>query len=412
MGIVFLLSLSLIIFFSIGILGLMHGGTPGGYFDLAHFYTAGKCLLLRKNPYEIEIFQKSFSETIGRETPDVFFYPPQFTPFCIFLALFNLSTARFIGMAVNTVSIFLLSLLTIQIGLGEGPLKKFGNRRIEILIIPIILLSLPSAGELVWLGQFSFLLMTCALYSWLLYQRENYILCGILLGIASCKPQYILLISLWLLLEKKWLSLLIAAITAFFLSLYSFWLLGGILPTLDSWLNALSSYQDNPVNALGNKEVVGIPSLLVGTGLDLDSTFIWIIVAGILTILVWTNRFRFSRSDYLGIIFSIHSLLIYIKTSEIVLWMATFLSAFLIYAWRDRKLFLVSCPAIALLYLPRRFVSLLDIPFLLHWRTFCIFFLFLILIIQASKSKVVPNPQAFFLPLRNSITSGDSQGEN
>lgn len=201
--------------------------------DFLSFWTAGHMLHHQADVYDgaahIAAQRDFFASAEGYTA---FFYPPSFLPFCWPLGYFGYFPALALWLAAT----------------GAVYLTAAGMWRREAgLAAPLWLLfaAFPAAATVVTHGQTSFLLAGLLGLGMLLVPRRP-LLAGILIGLATIKPQFGPLIPLVLLLTREWKAMASAAVTALALALFSALAFGPELA--GEWLAASAHAQDAMAN--------------------------------------------------------------------------------------------------------------------------------------------------------------------
>ncbi|EJL26513.1 glycosyltransferase family 87 protein [Novosphingobium sp. AP12] len=182
-----------------------HGGIDRNGFllgsDFVSFWTVGHMLHLGADPYDgaahIAAQRTFFASDTGYTA---FFYPPLFLPFCRPLGLLGYFPALACWLiATGAVYIAALKVWWREAGTGT-PLW-------------LLFLAFPAVPIVITHGQTSFLVAgLLGLGAWLVPSRP--VLAGVLMGLATIKPQFGLLLPLVLLLTREWKVIAAAALTA------------------------------------------------------------------------------------------------------------------------------------------------------------------------------------------------------
>lgn len=172
-----------------------HGGIDRNGFllgtDFLSFWTTGQMLHDHANVYDVAAHtatQRAFYASDDGHT--AFFYPPTFLPFCWPLGLLGYFPALALWL-VATGAAYLLALRAWlkQVGLAQPLLVLFAA-------FPPVLIAVTH-------GQTSFLVAALLGLGALLVPRQPW-LAGLLLGLATIKPQFGLLVPVALLLTREW----------------------------------------------------------------------------------------------------------------------------------------------------------------------------------------------------------------
>ncbi|ESA38883.1 hypothetical protein N836_30615 [Leptolyngbya sp. Heron Island J] len=335
--------LSLILF---GVVGI--GRLSEFSYDYGILYKAGRDWLNNTNPYL-------------NESDNIFAYPPNFSFFLVPLALLNFGMSKYCMALLNIISILSIVWISCLTIVKNSP----DNSRLKCLLLASFIIGNPFTTHNVWMGQTSLVLLASLMGAWHLSHQNRWLLSGILLGISSFKPQLAILLFVWFLLERNW-KILVTSLVTFFLMSYYPLLTQGPVEMMRLWIDdGLGSYLTVDVNVLGSQHVVGLASMLNAAGIDVPSLKI---VGVVLTAILWVFRKRFNSYDILGILFGI-SLTFVSGHDYDYICLIPLITSLLIYT-KDRSNLWVWLPSlIFLLIVPQRFVRVLSIPVLNHWRT-------------------------------------------
>jgi hypothetical protein len=118
---------------------------------------------------------------------------------------------------------------------------------------------MPSTAHGLFYGQPSAFLAFLLMGGWYSLQRGRPWLAGVLLGIATFKPHVVVIPLFWILLERRWRTLLSAGLTALALSAFVMVRHGPIQSFVD-WIHAMGRYDQGHSNVLGSPRIWGLPS--------------------------------------------------------------------------------------------------------------------------------------------------------
>lgn len=197
--------------------------------DFISFWTVGRMLHAHANVYDGAAHiaaQREFY--MSEDGYTAFFYPPSFLPFCWPLGLLGYFPA-------------LAAWLMATGALYLGSLRHW--LRMEPLGVPLWLLFLafPAVPIMITHGQTSFLVAGLLGLGALLVGSRP-LLAGVLIGLATIKPQFGPLVPLALLLTREWKVIASAAATAILLGFFSVLAFGPELAS--AWLAASERAQD------------------------------------------------------------------------------------------------------------------------------------------------------------------------
>jgi len=181
--------------------------------DFLSFWTAGRLLNAGNLPYNTGLHLEAMqSFAPGLTGYPAFFYPPQFLLFCAALALAPYFVAL-AGWLLATGAAYLVAVRTWASGVDlRNPMLVW------FAAFPPVLVTITH-------GQTSFL-VAALLGAGLLLVRDRPLLSGVLLGLATIKPQLGLLVPIALLLTGSWRTIATASLTAVALALVTTLLFG------------------------------------------------------------------------------------------------------------------------------------------------------------------------------------------
>jgi hypothetical protein len=197
-----------------------HGGVDHNGFllgtDFISFWTTGRMLHLGADPYDgaahIAAQRAFFASQKGYTA---FFYPPSFLPFCWPLGYLGYFPA-------------LAAWLAATAGIFVTAVRAWWREAGIPMPLWLAMLASPAVGLVVTHGQTSFLVAgVLGLGMWLVPSRP--LLAGVLLGLATIKPQFGVLIPMILILTGQWRVFGAAAVAAVGLATLSSWTFGSHL---------------------------------------------------------------------------------------------------------------------------------------------------------------------------------------
>lgn len=243
--------------------------------DFLSFWAVGKLLLENANPYDASThlaFMREFAPNL--EGYPAFFYPPQFLAFCLAFGLFPYFVAYTLWLA-TTAAAYLAAL-------------RAWSRELDLLSpVWVWFAAFPPVLITITHGQTSFLI-AALLGGGLLLVAKRPVLAGFLLGLATIKPQFGLLVPLALLLTGSWRTIAAAGITALALAA-----INGLAFGFDiwrDWLSLSSSAQSamtsgaigygKMVSVFAGLKVLGVSTSLaysvqIGVSLIVAATVVW-----------------------------------------------------------------------------------------------------------------------------------------
>lgn len=197
--------------------------------DFISFWTAGHMLHAHADVYDSAAHiaaQREFYASADGYT--AFFYPPSFLPFCWPLGLLGYFPALALWLAA-TGAFYVVAVRSWARGAGIDP------------PLWLLIAAFPPVAIVVTHGQSSFLVAALLGLGALLVPGRP-VLAGVLLGLATIKPQLGLLVPLVLLLTSEWKVIGSAALAALVLGLFSVLAFGPELAA--EWLGATRNAQE------------------------------------------------------------------------------------------------------------------------------------------------------------------------
>jgi hypothetical protein len=233
----------------------------------------------------------------------------------------------------------------------------------------------PLTGNIFWQGQTTLICFAASMGGWFFSRRRDWMLAGLCLAVGSIKPQLCLFIVLWLLFERDWKTLIVAALAAALMSAYAI-MVHGTLGIASDWFERLRTHKEFSANYAGSEHVVGLQSLLAALGLPpppMEPVGIAAVVG------LWFERKRFTPDELLGLFMGLSVTFLYTHVAEYAALIPLFTALWLHFRETPSirpALFLLA----PLFLLPRRIILALDVPVLYPWRTLVVLALLLILL--------------------------------
>lgn len=327
------LVLAILFLYFFGVHGVFRSVPFAPDFDV--FFLAGQILNTGGNPW--------------RDFPDphmMFAYPPHSAvlisgygalPYPLSLGLHSL---------LNFISIAILVYLA-----NRWFIKVRGLRDCSLLSACCVFLIIgnPFVAKSVYLGQMSLPCIVAALLSWQFKKDKRPILAGILLAIATLKPQVSMFYVLWLMLERDYKILTVGATLALVMMMPALLALG-VIETFQSWFSSLNTYMNVPFNRPGSSNVVGLKSVFTSFGISLYYLEVIAIAA---IVLLYVYRIKFSDIQIVSV-FSIVSLTFIYGHGPDYVAVALFVSYFLYLAIKTKSnlTILFSLFTVTLFYFP------------------------------------------------------------
>jgi hypothetical protein len=381
-----------------GVLGV--GRTSPRFQDFGFFYSGGALWLEGRSPYDPARFAEKFRQVSGLPDFDrVFPYPPMIAPFCMALALLPYGAAVLAMLLMNAVAVGCLALLTIRLVARDGEATRPRDWALHACLLASIVVANPFTMRTVWVAQITLAVSVAVIAAWHFANRRRELLAGVVLGLASIKPQFAILPSLWLLLDRRWKTLSVAALVASVLAAFPL-ALDGPIPLLRDWFHSMALFQDQEIDHVGSPIVIGLPSVLAAAGLGEIPAMLALVggMAGVLAL--WTQRRRLCSDDLLALVLAIQVGLVWAHESDLMI-LAPLLGACWLHLGPRPRGLLGPALLLALLCLPSRLVGLLGLPLLMHWKTGVVvvaLFSLLVLSYRAARAR-----QAGFDPTRDGL---------
>lgn len=348
-----------------GVAGVGRGGSPWQA-DLDWFRVAGQLWLGGHDPYDPETFTAAMAR-VGRQVDGAGLpYPPQFMPLAMLLGSLPLPAARWLMVGLGLASLSALAWLAVRLvtDATSAPAARLSTTR---WLLPALVFGNPFAAHLLWLGQVTPLAVALLVGGWVAVQRGREVWGGILLGLATFKPQLVFLPLFWLLLERR-LKVLVAAAAASTACVAAGTGFAEPLDVVGRWLRTLSTYEIDTANRLGGEFVVGIPSALAALGVPMPPVWALPALGIVVTAGVWVGRRQLDQHDVLAWLGLVQCLAVWVHSNDLLLLVP--LAAAL---WRRmaqrRDLWRVGAAGVAALCFPQRLVRLVGWPLLHQWRT-------------------------------------------
>ena len=173
--------------------------------DFSSFWMAGKLILQGKSPYDIVAWGESFHQfELGFLLTPVFLYP---LPLALLLApLGHLPFLNAYIVWVALTQLMIIASLALLLCLETNPRKK-------LFFLPLVIGTILFRPTILTLtqGQLSGLFLFVLVWIAFLWQKRKWFWGGCLLGLLALRPNLgfilIILVGLWLLLNKNWTAL-------------------------------------------------------------------------------------------------------------------------------------------------------------------------------------------------------------
>lgn len=377
--------MALIALLAFGILGIGRArGIAASNFDMRYLYIAGQMWLNGETPYNGPAFAKLALERFDL-IAGAFAYPPQIAPLALALAALPFRAAQVLMTALNLGSLAALTALALRLA-PRPPAASITRQSATITVVLLtILIGNPFASHVIWMGQTSLLAAAAALGAWLMARQNRHTLAGVLLGFSTIKPQLVVLLVLWLLLDRRWHTLAIGALTALLCALWPT-LSAGFDETWIQWFAALSAYQCNAVAASGFQHVFGLRSALIGMGLEPRTLAPLILLAPLGVGALYLARHRVNENDPAPLLFALSALFLYSHDYDLAACIIIIVPLAALTS-HHRILQIAILSLLCVLFFPQRIWQRLDLASLARTREFALLALSLAHLILACRSQ-------------------------
>src|SRR5262249_20123521 len=249
------------------------------------------------SPYDPTSFT-SCAQDFSWLIDDGYFYPPQFGAIAVLLSSVPFTVARALIVAINLCCLIFLSLLCALPPKSEFDLGVPEPAPESRWLIPALIFGNPFTAHIIWMGQTTLIATATLAGSWVFARKGHTWLGGILLGVATIKPQFALLVILWFVLERRWMVLIIGGLTALTMSIPRVVGSGPLEPFV-GWLSALSRYDLIPVNAAEFQHALVLRTYLAAFGIRVPPLIPLCMLA---LVPLWQLRSRISARDLLSLL--------------------------------------------------------------------------------------------------------------
>jgi hypothetical protein len=358
------------------------GRNGGNGLDFSVMYAGGRAWLTGVNPYNQNELNQVMAGIKGLpkgalDSP--FSYPPPTAAFFVPLALFSFPIANVFWILLNLLSVAAIVTLSIYV-LNQH--TKGREYKVRNGIIAAFIIANPLTTNVVWQGQTSLVVFAATMGAWFFSRQNKWILAGICLGVATCKPQLCILVFVWFLLERSWKIIGISLITAGVMSIYLL-IVQGPIGVMTAWLLKLQAHKDFYANVPGFEHVIGLQSLFWSAGLKIPN----LEVVGIASVtILWSFRSRINPEDIFAILMALTLLFVFLHDSEYVCLIPVFTSLWMY--WYDHRKYWPRLILLLVLFIfPRRVVRTLEIPVLNQWRIVIVLIMFALVVRLSIKYK-------------------------
>lgn len=240
------------------------GKVPGSWmYDFDWFYSAGHCLHSGLSQYDGPCMRRELAGLVDRKVGGLA-YPPNFATVAYLIALGPRVVSAAVFYVLGIVATVALAAAAVRIARRDGVVLHGGLPLASGWLIAIVFGASP-VWAAVWMGQFTLLFAVLVWGGIYAAYSERPVLAGLMLGLAAIKPQLVIFVFFWLLLERRWLVVMVAGAVGVAMAAPLFAEFG-LAQSFADWSMALKIYGQDQYNVLGSDQVMGIPSLIAAAG--------------------------------------------------------------------------------------------------------------------------------------------------
>jgi len=226
-----------------------------------------------------------------------------------------------------------------------------------------IVLGIPFTLHVLYMGQTSLLAVAASTAAVYFVRRDQPLVTGFLLYLASVKPQVSLLLILWFAFRREWRSLAVAALVGF-LSVAYFVFTKGPVALVTDWLAGVEHYSSVVFNQIGFRHTFGLAAFLHALGLRIPGISA---LAFACFGLLWWQRRRVTDLEFHALLLVLSVLFLPAHDYDLVVLLpAVFVWARVIEQVPNLRW--VALGLLAILFFPQRFLRPFDIPALAQFR--------------------------------------------
>ncbi|MEQ9553868.1 MAG: glycosyltransferase family 87 protein [Coleofasciculus sp. G3-WIS-01] len=330
------------------------------HFDTKYLYVAGLSWWKGLNAYDPDVA----SRLGANQSAGSFFYPPQIAPLCLLLGAFSWTQAKVMMTLLNVFCTGILAFFGVLL------VKQPQVKQVRVpgssaeWFIPAIVIANPFTLNIILLGQTTLIVAAALVSGWYYAYRKRWVLSGVLIAISTIKPQLSLLIILWLILERRWRLLAVAAMTTLIFCLVPM-VITGPIDVFAHWFSSLGKHKDIFANVLGSPAVFSIQNLLYTMGMEMPQLlFLGIVITG----LVWRYRSRLIMDDVIGLLMAISVLFGFAHHYDLIA-LAPLMAAFWRHLSHRPKATLVALTMMFIMFFPRNvLMTFIPSELLLQYR--------------------------------------------
>jgi hypothetical protein len=345
-----------------GAWGIGHGGAMSTNGDARFLYVAGQLWQRGLSAYgqENALMLSVHPDLVNVVNRYDFAYPPSIAPLCLLLASFPWDQAKLLMTGINVAAALMLGLLVAHFSHTDSRIQSGEKWLMAALVIGSL-----TTAYVVWAGQTTIFITVALIAGWHYVRSGKFILGGMLIGVTLIKPQLVIAVILWLILERRWRTLATAAGVTFLLALYPISITGPI-DLLENWYGAISHYPAASYNSLGSRMVFGVQSVLQTLGIPAPG---WVpLLAIVLVGALWRVRSRLMPGDILPLLVGITVLFGYAHGYDLIIVLVPIIPAFFRHLSGRPFASAMAFGLYLLFTFPNSILEQADIPLLSHVR--------------------------------------------
>lgn len=315
--------------------------------DMRYLFVAGEIWQASQSPYVLDGFRQAMKTTVDIDAVS-FAYPPNAAPLAMTLSVGSLALGKIVIGALNLLAVGMLCLFVFVGAARRNGVDPATSRAMAVLSAAVVIGN-PFTAHVIWMGQTSLISAALLYAAWMAADRRMDVAAGVLLGLAAFKPQLVVLVGLWFLLDRRWLLIVVAGATTLLMSAWPV-VTTGLGGSWLGWLRVLSDYQGEVFNQVTFRHVFGLRSLLASIGIELPP-LMPVAVAGVIA-LYWTRR-HYERIWLINAVMVLAFLMLYAHDYDLAP-LASLTFPLLIAARGRPGLLLLICLLACTLYFPQR----------------------------------------------------------
>ena len=360
--------LALIFLVSFGVLGVGRYGIEQ-FADVKYWYISSRMWLGGMSPYDYDQFQ-AISLQSGIETIERFAYPPTSFALGALISPFPFPIARFAWLVLNLAALSSI-LVAMRSYLREIYADRWQSTDFDrtFAALLIVFVGNPFTAHVIWLGQVTFLITAALMWGWRFIYSNRPVVGGLLLAVSGAKPQLSALVALWLLLDRQFVALAVAAAVSLVFIVVPFSVSGFAL--IGEWLSSMQGYQSEATKAIALSHSTNLRSVLHAIALTPEHIKLRVDLplAMLATLLLYLSRNKYFSDQmfFLGFLIGAGLLLIFGRDYDYAACAPLLIAAAVISKGQlPRQALLIALALI--LFIPHRLVMLLGDSKLVMWR--------------------------------------------